>query len=52
MVSRKIPKVKGFTFEEDIKLNAFLSVFSVLSYIFENKKCGTELRLYIPIWLD
>jgi len=36
-VSRKIPKTKEVTFENDIKSIVFLSVFSVLSYIFENK---------------
>jgi hypothetical protein len=36
-VSRKIAELKGVSFEKDKKLNAFLSVFSVLSYIFENK---------------
>lgn len=34
-VSRKIADSKGVTFEKDIKLNAFLSVFSVLSHMLE-----------------
>jgi hypothetical protein len=36
-VFRKIPKIKGLTFERKRQLNMFLSVFSVFSYIFENK---------------
>jgi hypothetical protein len=29
-VSRKIPESKGVTFKKEIKINSFLSVFSVL----------------------
>ena len=35
-VFRKIPNAKELTFENERHFNVFLSVFSVLSYIFEN----------------